>query len=226
MQIFKADRVDGTYTNLLELPDPPNSPYSEGTMQIAPDQSYIIYDSNRPGYGLHDLYVSFKNQDDTWSPSQNFGSPINGSHEEVFPGLSPDDKYMFFVSLKPGDLGYNPYWVSSCVIDPLNPLEVIDDDKDQPSEMMLEQNYPNPFNSVTTIKYSVPVNGNVKLTVYNTLGQQVAELINKELKAGSYDVKFSGKSQSASGGVLASGVYFYQIKIDKFIQTKKMILLK
>jgi photosystem II stability/assembly factor-like uncharacterized protein len=86
-------------------------------------------------------------------------------------------------------------------------------------EFSLEQNYPNPFNPVTTIKYSVPMDGNVKLTVYNILGQQVAELLNGEVKAGNYEIKYDGKD-------LTSGVYFYRIKAMDFVQTKKMLLVK
>ncbi len=70
------------------------------------------------------------------------------------------------------------------------------------------------------------MDGDVKLTVYNALGQKVAELVNKEVKAGSYEVEFSAESLSSSGGDLASGVYFYQLKFGSFIETKKMVLLK
>ncbi len=88
-----------------------------------------------------------------------------------------------------------------------------------PLEFSLSQNYPNPFNPVTTIKYSVPKDGNVKLTVYNALGQELAELVNKEIKAANYEVEFNAKD-------LASGVYFYCIQAGDFVQSKKMILLK
>ena len=96
---------------------------------------------------------------------------------------------------------------------------VSEEDRQDPVSVRLLQNYPNPFNPVTTIKYSVPKDGNVKLTVYNALGQELAELVNKEIKAGNYEVEFNAKD-------LASGVYIYCIQAGDFIQTKKMILLK
>ena len=88
-----------------------------------------------------------------------------------------------------------------------------------PSHHALSQNYPNPFNPTTTIRYAVPARSHVTLAVFNALGQKVAELVNAEKQAGSYDVTFN-----ASG--LASGVYFYRIQTGSFVQTKKLLLLK
>ena len=86
-------------------------------------------------------------------------------------------------------------------------------------EFRLSQNYPNPFNPTTTIDFSLPVAGNVTLKVYNTLGQEVATLVDGFRTAQSYKVEFNGSS-------LASGVYYYQLQSDNFSQTKKMILVK
>ncbi|HKB85986.1 MAG TPA: FG-GAP-like repeat-containing protein [Ignavibacteriaceae bacterium] len=88
-----------------------------------------------------------------------------------------------------------------------------------PVEFSLSQNYPNPFNPVTTIRYSIPEDGNIKLKVYNSLGQQEAELINGFVKAGSREVKFDGSG-------LASGVYFYKIESGNEVIIKKLMLLK
>jgi len=88
-----------------------------------------------------------------------------------------------------------------------------------PLEFSLSQNYPNPFNPVTTIRYSIPEDGNIKLKVYNSLGQQEAELINGFVKAGSSEVKFDGSG-------LASGVYFYKIESGNEVIIKKLMLLK
>ncbi len=83
----------------------------------------------------------------------------------------------------------------------------------------LSQNYPNPFNPSTKITFSIPKDGIVTLKVYNVLGQEVATLINQQMKAGTYDVDFNGSK-------LSSGVYLYSITADKFTSTKKMIMLK
>ena len=89
----------------------------------------------------------------------------------------------------------------------------------QPESFKLFQNYPNPFNPGTTISYTLPNSGNVTFKIYNILGDEVATLINEVKPAGNYEVEFN-----ANG--LASGIYFYQLKVDDFIQTKKMILMK
>jgi hypothetical protein len=83
----------------------------------------------------------------------------------------------------------------------------------------LAQNYPNPFNPSTIIKYELPKAGNVTLKVYNILGKEIRVLVNDFKSAGKYSVKFDGKG-------LASGIYIYRLSIDKFVQTRKMLLLK
>jgi hypothetical protein len=87
------------------------------------------------------------------------------------------------------------------------------------TEYRLYQNYPNPFNPSTTIKYSIPEDGFVKLAVYNMLGEQVSTLVSNMQKAGRYEVNFN-----ASG--LSSGVYVYRIESANFTSSKKLILMK
>jgi 5'-nucleotidase/UDP-sugar diphosphatase len=88
-----------------------------------------------------------------------------------------------------------------------------------PTELALEQNYPNPFNPSTTINYSIPEDGNVDLKVYDSIGEQVATLVNESKSPGNYYVVFDASS-------LASGVYIYVLRSNNFIQTRKMILMK
>jgi len=102
------------------------------------------------------------------------------------------------------------------------------------------QNYQNPFNPSTKIKYTIPnviatpfergkQSQPVTLKVYDVLGNEVATLVNEEQIAGEYEVEFSAKGGSASGGNaydLPSGVYLYQLKAGPFVETKKMLLLK
>jgi hypothetical protein len=89
----------------------------------------------------------------------------------------------------------------------------------KPAAFRLEQNYPNPFNPSTTVRYGLPRKSNVQLAVFNTLGQQVATLVEGEQEAGYHEIKFG-----ASG--LASGVYFYRLKTGDFVQTRKLLLLR
>lgn len=88
-----------------------------------------------------------------------------------------------------------------------------------PSDYYLGQNYPNPFNPSTTIEFGLPKSENVKLIVYDLLGRVVAELVNENLNAGNYKVKFDATN-------LASGIYFYTLKAGDFITTKKLMLMK
>jgi hypothetical protein len=87
------------------------------------------------------------------------------------------------------------------------------------SDFVLEQNYPNPFNPTTNINFSVPESGNVKLAVYNTIGQEVAVLVNGAVTAGQHEVTFNAAS-------LPSGTYFYKLQTSNSIMVKKMMLLK
>ena len=88
-----------------------------------------------------------------------------------------------------------------------------------PNGLELSQNYPNPANPSTTISYTIPTRSHVTLSVFNTLGQKVAGLVNGEEEAGSYNITFD-----ASG--LASGVYLYRMQAGSFVQTKKLVMVK
>ncbi len=89
-----------------------------------------------------------------------------------------------------------------------------------PMEYVVSQNYPNPFNPTTTIAYALPKSGEVTLTLYDLLGNEVATLVNVRQQAGEYTISFQ-----ADG--LASGIYFYTLRVAGiFIETKKMILLR
>ncbi len=89
----------------------------------------------------------------------------------------------------------------------------------QPTDFVLLQNYPNPFNPSTTIKYSIPVNGNVKLTVYNSIGEEIKTLVNEYKTSGTHEVELNAEK-------LTSGIYFYKIETGEFSSVKKMILIK
>ena len=83
----------------------------------------------------------------------------------------------------------------------------------------LKQNYPNPFNPITQIEYSVPKSGYISLKVYNLLGKEIAKLYEGIQLEGDYIV-------SLNGSALTSGVYFYSLQTNNFVDTKKLILLK
>jgi plastocyanin len=89
----------------------------------------------------------------------------------------------------------------------------------QPSTYQLEQNYPNPFNPSTRIAYRLAGNAQLKLTVHNTLGQEVATLVSGNQEAGYHEVQFDGSK-------LASGVYLYRMVAGGYVETKKLLLVR
>ena len=88
-----------------------------------------------------------------------------------------------------------------------------------PKEYILSQNYPNPFNPVTKINYALPKSGFVTMKVYDMLGREVVNLVNENKIAGNYSIDFNASS-------LTSGVYFYRLEVNGFVDTKKMMLVK
>jgi len=99
-------------------------------------------------------------------------------------------------------------------------LTAVNEDEIHIHNYSLSNNYPNPFNPSTIIEYSLPQFGFVTLTVYDMLGREIATLVNEEKPAGNYKFEFNA-------GDLASGIYYYQIKIgNEFAETKKMVLLR
>ncbi|MCC6636579.1 MAG: T9SS type A sorting domain-containing protein, partial [Ignavibacteriaceae bacterium] len=95
----------------------------------------------------------------------------------------------------------------------------IEDETQLPVEFDLSQNHPNPFNPSTVVKYSLPVDGFVNISVYNNLGEKVSVLVDGEVIAGKYSVSFDA-------GNLPSGVYFCRMESGNFISSRKMLLLK
>jgi hypothetical protein len=117
--------------------------------------------------------------------------------------------------------------IEANLLDEMNVEAVADmqSQSDAPGDYNLKQNYPNPFNPSTVIKYSLPFESSVKLTIYNLIGEQVRQLVNKVEKKGVHEVNFNAST-------LSSGVYFYSIEASSidgrqnYRCTKKLILQK
>ncbi len=88
-----------------------------------------------------------------------------------------------------------------------------------PLSFELFQNYPNPFNPTTTIKYQIPERNFVSIKVFDILGNEIKTLVDEEMSAGNYEVKFNA-------AYLSSSVYIYQLIAGNYIQTRKMLVLK
>jgi Tol biopolymer transport system component len=226
MDIYKSKLEEGEYSHFEQLPDQINSPSNDATPYIAADESYLIFMSNRSGgYGYHDLYVSFRNADSSWTQAVNMGNKINGSSEDAMPLLSPDGEYLFFNSEKAGDLGYNAYWVKASFIQKFRPSSVIvHETVSLPGDFRLHQNFPNPFNPTTTIEFEIRKRSRVRLEIYNILGRPVKSLVNEMKNPGVYSIDWEGKDDA--GHPVSSGLYFYRLTCGKFSQGNKALLLK
>ncbi|MBI5476727.1 MAG: T9SS type A sorting domain-containing protein [Ignavibacteriales bacterium] len=95
----------------------------------------------------------------------------------------------------------------------------VSDQPELPASFSLAQNYPNPFNPSTTIHFELPKETNVSLKIFNMLGQEVLSVLDETRAAGKYDVRIDASQ-------LASGVYFYQLRANNFVETKKLMLMK
>ena len=128
--IFCSTFADGQYSEPQPLGSGINSNHNEGIPFIAPDESYIIFSSFRPGsHGLGDLYISFQRDDSTWTEPRNLGSKINSEAKDRFPYVSLDGKYFFFNSSRVSSLNTkripdgpgNVYWMNASFIEDFKP---------------------------------------------------------------------------------------------------------
>ena len=179
------------------------------------DQSIFAFIREKENYRVFEIF-NLTNQSQTFTLQ---GSSFNGYYRDVF---AKDSIYFS------GDTevtlpawGYKIYEYGSG-------LTEVAKDKTPPTDYALFQNYPNPFNPTTTIKFFIPgvetrhasSLQRVTLKVYDTLGREIATLVNGNISPGNYEAKFDGAG-------LSSGIYFYRLTVsDKFAQTKKMILMK
>jgi len=182
--------------------DPSSPPYSEG---IPPGFSEVVYtittqvDAGQVGEELC-LDSCFYPPENEWLWSTDTGVA----------GVSTGDVY--------------PEWNGPHCYTIAGGSDVTEREPDLPDVFALSQNYPNPFNPTTTIYFDIPVRSHVNLTIYNVLGQSVKTLVDEDLAAGKYEETWEGTSDG--GANVATGIYFYKIEAESFVETKKMMLLK
>jgi hypothetical protein len=117
--IWKSELVDGAYAEPVELGPEINGDQAAHPF-IAPDESYLIFDSWRSGGPGHsDLYVSFRREDGSWTEAVNLGPEINTAREEICASVSPDGRFLFFARFV--GAGADIYWVDASVIEHLRP---------------------------------------------------------------------------------------------------------
>ena len=212
--IYSAQLSDVGYSNKQILDPVINSQFIDYTPFISPDEKYLLFSSSRPSpkEDMY-LYISFKTNDGKWTTPQKINDAIGFTGNARFPIVSPDGKYLFFC----GDDG-NFYWVGINAILNLKPTNV-DESEIPPSTFNLYQNYPNPFNPTTTIEFTILKTGRYKLCLYDTLGELVKEISDKEYEAGYYKETFN-----ATG--LSSGMYIYRLTGNDANIVRKMVVLR
>jgi hypothetical protein len=129
--------------------------------------------------------------------------------------VKPDGTIVFEMTLPPADYSYRVYkldWNGG-------PISIKNEKDKIPSSYALDQNYPNPFNPSTSIGFSVPKKGIVRIVLYDAMGNEVKTVLNEEKNPGSYYVNFDATA-------LSSGVYFYKMVSGDFSEAKKMMLIK
>ncbi len=151
---------------------------------------------------------------DSTSGPNSWDSPINSSHQTFSFVLTSLGLHRYYCRFHGGTDGSG----MSGTITVVSPTVVTENTK-FPTNYYLSQNYPNPFNPTTTIRYALPSSSFVTIKVYNSVGNEVATLVNEEEEAGYYNIVFDGND-------LSSGVYYLQFKSNNFLRVKKMILLK
>lgn len=178
------------------------------------------------------IWTDYTNSTPMYSPNGLIGTiffTVNGS---TAPGNYPLDSVNIIQDLGVGIVEYNvqmadpsgmqtyyPDYIKGDVA-VLVPTGIEDDiNTGLPTSFSLAQNYPNPFNPTTTIEFSLPTNGYIKLDIFNVLGQKVATLADGIYQAGVHSVEFNAIDHP-------SGVFFYRLTYPKGVETKKMLLLK
>jgi hypothetical protein len=148
--------------------------------------------------------------------------------------ISPSDQFdiplKIYGNTTPGDTAYVVIYTNDPAL-PVTNVQVIrtmvtgiEGQHALPSTFDISQNYPNPFNPTTSIKYQLPQVSDVKLLIYNVLGQKVRTLVNDRIEAGYHSVIWDGRNDE--GRAVSSGVYIYRFEAGNFTRTMKLMLLK
>lgn len=166
--------------------------------------------------GTDSLAILLNNGDGTFQAYENYitGGPPYSVYGGDLDGDNDDDLAVV-----------NTTGTVSVLMQSGTPVDVVDISQNTlPEQFRLYQNCPNPFNPGTNIQFDLQRRAQIEVSVYNLLGQQIAVLAKEEFPAGSYSVNWDGIDNE--GRAVATGVYFYKLKADGFIETRKMVLLR
>ena len=212
-------QIESAYSNVVTVTsasNPINSP-TVLTADTSGNNVILTWDdnsANEKGFIIERQNTSVENN---FNALDTVGTNVT-TYTDTSLGTSGQYKYRVFAYNLAEQSNYSPVATVDVVVS-------VNDDKILPEEFMLMQNYPNPFNPTTTIKFAVPVESNVSLILYNSLGEKIADLLQGTLNAGYYSVVVNGAG-------LSSGVYYYTFSANsvgknlQFNQVKKLLLLK
>ncbi len=118
--LYRSKLIDGKYSTVENLGENINTEFFDHDPCIAPDESFLIWCSNKPGeYGKNDLFISYRQQDNSWTPAINMSEMINSSEDETRPYITQDGEYLFFIRDKSGNKDI--YWADAKIIEKLKP---------------------------------------------------------------------------------------------------------
>ena len=196
---------------------------SDNPYAIAVDGSGNVYVTGMSGGGPTFDYATIKyysNGDTAWV--MRYNGPGNAA--DYGRAIAVDDSGNVYVTGYSEDSGGLDDYCTIKYVQGFSGVEDETGSEERPSEFELSQNYPNPFNPTTKIEFTLAKSGFVTLQIYDTLGRKVRTLVSEELSSGYKSVIWDGKNED--GNDVASGVYFYQLKVGDFSEPKKMLLLK
>jgi spore coat protein A len=242
---YNAAFPGGLYLGAYGPPNTYTAPNGDGAIGGNPAVGPFLLPPARPALlnenGWKDTFIMYPGEVTTvsarWAPTdkaagldpavaQNqmwFGFNPNGGHGYVWHCHiidHEDNEMMRPYNVKPNPIGpWAPVPSVAVRAESADAESANDNPAEQPVSFALSQNYPNPFNPTTEIRFSLPENSHVRLTVFNSIGQEVKTLIDQAAPAGLHSVRLDASN-------LASGTYFYRIQAGGFVSTKKMILMK
>jgi hypothetical protein len=174
--------------------------------------SFYEWDTGR----IYEYALKVSNDLVSWQTivASTFSTNTQWSEETFSPVVG---RYLLLVSLSNNQSQWAGVWEAE-IWGSAQPSDV-GDDTETVTDYVLNQNYPNPFNPATNISFTLPEDARVRITVYNLLGEQVAELVDAEFASGSHTVSFEAEG-------ITSGIYLYKMEAGSFISTKKMTLIR
>jgi hypothetical protein len=200
--------VEGHLKFMIKIPA--NISFQIGIIDAWGNQSYVEFPANQTKYGLV--------RDSNWGQASIPVSDIRGEFIDLRM-LSYE-----FVILEVNGAGCE-FALDDIYWDGGGTVSIIEGELGTtPTRFSLNNNFPNPFNPVTTLRYTLPEQAPVTLTIYDLMGREVTRIINTTQEAGFKSVQWN--AVDSFGNPVSAGVYLYQIQAGKYLQTKKMVLLK